>query len=1090
MALYSIQSNFLKNLRDILIQHLKNQPAQPFEKEYILVHSNGMHQWLTQGIAQDLGICANIEFPLPTKFIFQTYKKLLSDDFKTWAENNPFEAPFDQELLSWQIFNILNGEKIQNKIFSPLLNYVHNDENQVKKRVLSKTLASLFENYQSYRADWLENWQKNKFVLDNAKPLPEKDLWQAHLWQYLNSEPSRVALFKKYKEKIENNSALTMEKRLFIFGLTGLSQQSMDFFIHYSNFSDVYFFIHNPTEFFWGDLIHAKDEIKTAWKNKKIPEIPPIEDNLLALLGAQGRDTLNLFYELSENKINGFEESFEEPENKTLLNKLQNAIYSLSSPQEIIKDNDFSVAFHKSHSAFREVEVLNNLILNELENDPTLNPRDILVLAPDIEKYSPFIDTVFGGYSKTDSRYIPYSIADRKKRKTSLFLRALKDLLSLDELEFNPNQIFGLLESHFVRNKFNLNESEIHQLKKWIKNAEIRWGLSDAQRHDIYQNIPLQSIENTWEKGMSRLILGFAMGDSEKWCNYLPLPATHGLEAEPLGKLFLLIKKLDFYRTEFLKPATLNEWEKRLSLCIADFFEPQDNDHEIQEFLKNFATLAEKERRARELLKETTSAQFSLATLREDLLDLLEEPGLKQPFLDGKLIFATFMPMRAIPHRQIYILGMNDGDFPRNNPTLDFDLIAQNHRRGDRSRTEDDRYMLLETLLAAQDKISFSYIAYSIHDNSTREPSILLSQLQSYIAMHFALENDSPIIAHLTYDHPLQAFSKKYNENKQLFTYSKEWFQDKILPQNFNFEADSDSVSKQLCLKDLTDFLKNPPIYFLKNTLDAQFSTPENSLFSETENFGNESLEFYHVRSKIINVLHHAFYQQKKQTIALAEVLDNIHNTDFLPWGGVGILKSKELKQMGDSFLKELSVFDFVRREIFNFDNISGEIEIFSNSSVEKQLILSASQLKPEKYLPAYLQHLLACAAGFQTKTRIIGLNEKKSEVIAKDFEVIAQYEAKEILQKFISFIAQGLKTPLAVTLQTALAFLSEIEKNKQKAWVKAREAFLKECQSKPALTFAFSDFNDFYNQDFQNLAYKIYGNFREFLQKNKKEKE
>ena len=216
MALFSIQSNLLKNMRDVLIRHLKENPSSPFEKETILVHSNGMRQWLSQGIAQDLGICANIEFPLPTKFIFQTYQKILADDFKTWAENNPFEAPFDQELLSWQIFNILNSEQIKEKVFSPLLNYFKNDEKDIKKRLLSKTLAGLFENYQSYRADWLEQWQKGKFVLDNGKQLKEKDLWQGHLWQHLNSEPSRVALFKKYKEKLEKNSAFTVEKRGFL----------------------------------------------------------------------------------------------------------------------------------------------------------------------------------------------------------------------------------------------------------------------------------------------------------------------------------------------------------------------------------------------------------------------------------------------------------------------------------------------------------------------------------------------------------------------------------------------------------------------------------------------------------------------------------------------------------------------------------------------------------------------------------------------------------------------------------------------------------------------------------------------------------
>ena len=1080
MALFSIQSNLLKNLRDHLIRHLKENPPLPFEKESILVHSNGMRQWLSQGIAQDLGICANVEFPLPTKFIFQTYQKLLADDFKSWAENNPFEAPFDQELLSWQIFNILNSDKIKSPIFSPLLDYLENDEKESKKRLLAKTLAGLFENYQSYRADWLEEWQNGRFVLDHGKKLADKDLWQGQLWQYLNSEPSRVALFKKYKEKIQKNSTFTAEKRLFIFGLTGLSQQSMEFFILYSQICDIYFFIHNPTELYWGDLIHAKDEIKIAWKHKKELQTPPSEDNLLALLGAQGRDALNLFYELSENKVESFEEPFLEPENKTLLNKLQNAIYNLNAPNDTIAENDFSISFHQCHSAFREVEVLNNLILNELDNDKTLNPRDILVLAPDIEKYSPFIDSVFGGYSKNDNRYIPYSIADRKKRTTSLFLRALKDLLSLDELEFNPNQIFGLLESHFVRNKFNLNEAEIAQLKTWIKNAEIRWGLSDTQRHDLYQNAA-QSLQNTWQKGLSRLILGFAMGESPEWQSYLPLPAAQGLNAAPLGKLFLLIKKLDFWRQEFSQAATLKEWQSRLSACIEDFFAADDNygdaenATEIQQFKANFATLVQKEWRARELLKSTDAPVFSLATLREDLLNLLEEPGLKQPFLDGKLIFATFMPMRAIPHRQIYILGLNDGDFPRLNRPLDFDLIAQHRRRDDRSRTDDDRYMLLETLLAAREKITFSYVAHNIHDNSERQPSILLAQLCSYISAHFAVDNNASIIQHLTTTHPLQAFSKKYNENNHLFTYSKEWFENNNT-ENLKRTLKIDDIESQKHLNDLIALLKNPPLSFFQQTLDAQFSNPEHFRFEETENFGTESLEFYKARFNIVAALHNAFYQEKNRATALNEVLANIQNTDFLPWGGVGVLKNKELKNFGNAFLEKLNDFHSVRREIINLGNIVGEIEIFSNDNEEKQLILSASQLRDDKYLQPFLQHILACATGFEIETAIIGL--KENEVITQTFEPIEKNEAMAILQKLNNFASQALKEPLPVTLNTAITFLNNADKGKQKQWGETRKVFLDECEKIPALNFTFADFDDFYNENFQKLALAIYGDF------------
>ncbi len=51
---------------------------------------------------------------------------------------------------------------------------------------------------------------------------------------------------------------------------------------------------------------------------------------------------------------------------------------------------------HACHGPARQVEVLREVLLGLLADDPTLEPRDILVMCPDIESYAPLITAAFG----------------------------------------------------------------------------------------------------------------------------------------------------------------------------------------------------------------------------------------------------------------------------------------------------------------------------------------------------------------------------------------------------------------------------------------------------------------------------------------------------------------------------------------------------------------------------------------------------------------------------------------------------------------------------------------------------------------------
>ena len=117
--------------------------------------------------------------------------------------------------------------------------------------------------------------------------------------------------------------------------------------------------------------------------------------------------------------------------------------------------------------------------------------------------------------------------------------------------------------------------------------------------------------------------------------------------------------------------------------------------------------------------------------------------------------------MRSVPARVVCLLGLNDGEFPRADRTPSFDLMAEDYRRGDRARREDDRYLFLEAILSARDAIYLSHVSRSPRDNSELPSSVLLAELEESVEAGFLVAgtDQSPSIRQ---EHRLQAFSPRY----------------------------------------------------------------------------------------------------------------------------------------------------------------------------------------------------------------------------------------------------------------------------------------------------------------------------------------
>lgn len=371
-----------------------------------------------------------------------------------------------------------------------------------------------------------------------------------------------------------------------------------------------------------------------------------------------------------------------------------------------------------------------------LEEDPTLTPRDIIVMVADIDSYSPFIQAVFG--SAPADRYLPYAISDRRARQSHPVLEAFISLLSLPDSRFVSEDVLALLDVPVLAARFDITEEGLRYLRQWVNESGIRWGIDDDNVREL--ELPATG-QHTWRFGLTRMLLGYAMESAQgEWQSVLPYDESSGLIAELVGHLASLLMQLNIWRRGLAQERPLEEWLPVCRDMLNAFFLP---DAETEAAM----TLIEQQWQA--IIAEGLGAQYGdavpLSLLRDELAQRLDQERISQRFLAGPVNICTLMPMRSIPFKVVCLLGMNDGVYPRQLAPLGFDLMSQKPKRGDRSRRDDDRYLFLEALISAQQKLYISYIGRSIQDNSERFPSVLVQELIDYIGQSHYLPGDEAL---------------------------------------------------------------------------------------------------------------------------------------------------------------------------------------------------------------------------------------------------------------------------------------------------------------------------------------------------------
>ncbi|SFU35305.1 exodeoxyribonuclease V subunit gamma [Xenorhabdus koppenhoeferi] len=1049
-------SNQLDVLKELMVSLIGDEPlSNPFDKEVILVQSPGMSQWLQIQLAEKLGIAANIEFPLPATFIWQMFTRVLIDV--------PKDGAFSKDAMKWKLMTLLPALLTEPE-FVALSHYLDQDIDKRKIHQLAGRVADLFDQYLVYRPQWLESWGNGQLI----DGLNSNQLWQKRLWSELTEYTRQLQQPLWHRANLYQRFITTLEKgnfplenlppRIFICGISTLPPAYLQLFKTLGKYIDIHLMFTNPCQYYWGDiqsytfLSRLNSRKPKHYKSSKLLERFKEPENasslfnedgeqslnnpLLASWGKLGRDNL---YLLSQLEPDSDIHAFVELESECVLHQIQRDILNLEDHAQIgttentfknsLKKRSFdsadrSLTFHSCHSPQREIEVLQDQLLRLLDDDPSLMPRDIIVMMADIDNYAPYIQAVFG--NAPEERYIPFAISDRKVRQAHPVLQAFITLLDLPQSRFTAEQVLALLEVPALASKFSIHEEGLRLLRRWVKESGICWGLDDSNIEAL--SLPATG-QNTWHFGLTRMLLGYAM-DSQAgpWNDVLPYDESSGLAAELVGQLAEFLMELNHWRKILGEEQKLADWLAVYPQLLETFFALDDETELV---------LALITQQWQKVIDNGLNAHYEenvpLVLLRDELAFRFDDEKISQRFLAGSLNFCTLMPMRSIPFKVVCLLGMNDGVYPRTIPPLGFDLMAEKTQRGDRKRRDDDRYLFLEALVSAEQFLYISYIGKSIRDDTECNPSVLVNELLDYVCQSFCHAGDEMLNVddsarnvrqHLLSQHTRVPFAtENFLPDHYSQSYAAEWLpaatQQGISVTDFCQPVAFDrSEIKEVSLDELVRFYRHPVRAFFQQRLKVHFVIEETEL-PEEEPFVLDNLKRYQFNQLLLSIL-----IEKEHPESL---FHHLRASGGLPHGAFAQVYWKAqletMQPLADKVRGELTASSSI--DLYaELDSVilTGKIHQVQPDGI---LCWRPANLTANDGIQLWIEHLAYCLSGGTSESRMYGTGGKEGKKGTEcRFSPLRQDEAKKYLNQIIEGYFQGMSEPLPLFCRSGWAWL------------------------------------------------------------------
>ncbi len=772
----------------------------PFTSEIIAVPTRGIDRWLTQRIASTLaergigdGIAANIEFPFPHTFVTNVLSQIpeTARPLEAWSSRavvSHLERIIDDhhdDDWMWLIARFVEGPD--------------GDASDGAQRLrAAQKIGRLFTSYARYRPQMVATWTAGDDTGSDGGPIAEAAAWQPRLWRLLHDQIGVPALFETLPDALTSlrsgEAVIDLPERISIYGVTAFDPVDLAVFEAIGSAIDVHLFVLHPSPALWHDMAPlvatipgssqplrrsddptrgmARHPLLRSWAQESrelqivlgegADRVLPPPQGEVPPQAAEGVEGLNWMERSDPSRQRPgaptpSSEGREEAaiyDRATLLGVLQDDIRANREPTEMAVDADGrSIQIHACHGAQRQVEVLRDAVLHVLAADPTLEPRDIVIMTPDLETYAPLIEAAFPAANVGDGGLpdLRVRIADRAPTRTNPLIRLAGTVVDIAASRLGTGAITQLIGLPEVQRRFGIGDDTASDMANLIDDANIRWGLDGDHRERSGAGV---RDEHTWLRGLDRILTGVFFDDDPIRIEGEIAPLTHveGQVAGAAGRVALLVERLAAVAELLGTPDPASRWAEKISVAVHLLAEPRWGDEwqwgQLERLLEE--TFPPETPGTPDPVINLDEAAVLIAPWTED------RPGILH-HRTGDITVCTLAPMRSVPYRVVCLLGMEHDRFPRSSRNDGDDLLIDDEAVGDPDRSVQDRQLLLDAVMAAGDHLVITYTGRDPLTNAKYPPAVPVAELEETVAAMIGAD----AAAEIRTDHPLQPFSPK-----------------------------------------------------------------------------------------------------------------------------------------------------------------------------------------------------------------------------------------------------------------------------------------------------------------------------------------
>ena len=784
MSLHLHRAERADRLAEELGAILTDPLPDPFATEIVAVPTPGVERWLAQTLSHRLGvapgqrdgICAGVDFPSPRRLTAATVAAVLGLDHRT--------DPWQPRRAVWPLLAVIDEARGQDwaaVLWSYLGDRAPSATRPAGPDVVrggrrwstAQHLAELFAGYAGSRAEMVRRWLQGRDVDGAGRPLPPELAWQAELWRRLRAQLGTPSPAERTDEACAliaaSAAAVHLPARLSVFGASRLAPEHRSVLVALARHRDVHLWLPHPSPVLWERI--AREIGATRAGPRSADATAELASH--PLLSYLGRDVRELQLTLAaESPGDGRTGDGPQVSDRhydagprrapaSLLARLQHDLSTdegvrPEAERPLLAPDDRSVQVYASHGPDRQVEVLREVLVGLLADDPTLEPRDIVVMCPDIERFAPLISASFGLHSDDQSLEHPghrlrVRLADRALRQINPLLAALSRVLALADSRVEASSLLDLCAFSPIAHKFHFTDDDLDRLRDLVLRSGVRWGLGPEHRRSFSMG---QFAQNTWAAGLDRMLLGVTMDESGQHFigTALPLDDVDSSDVDLVGRLAELVERVRCLMVELESPRPLTAW---VDLCrrAIDLLAsvPAQDGWQVSHAYAELGSLAQSS-------PDDLATELSLTEVRALLADSFRGRATRANFRTGTLTMCTMMPMRSVPHRVICLLGVDDGVFPRSNIRDGDDILAAQPWVGDRDPRSEDRQLLLDAVLAAEERLLVIYGGADPRTRAVRPPAVPIGALLDALDVTARTVDGSPVRDQVVIHHPLQPF--------------------------------------------------------------------------------------------------------------------------------------------------------------------------------------------------------------------------------------------------------------------------------------------------------------------------------------------